>query len=100
MSTATALATPALKSVEVFRNAVSLFRCDYGAQAGAYPFVVTCPDGTVLWGQQLPEATDQQGKAVSLPGIVADKVVITHADGAIEEQSCRELVPESPGEGR
>jgi hypothetical protein len=89
MSTATA---PALKSVEAFRADVSLFRCDLGAPVSAYPFVITCPDGTVLWGQRLPETTDQADKKTrTLPEIVADKVMVTHASGWIEELVCHDV---------
>lgn len=91
MSTAT---TPALKSVEAFRDEVSLFRCDYGAQVAAYPFVITCPDGTLLWGQRLPATPEQQGKARTLPEFVADKVVVTHAGGRVEELNCNDLPAE------
>ncbi len=88
MSTATA---PALKSVEVFKDSVSLFRCDYGANPGPQTFVVVCPDGVVLWGQRLSEMTDRRGEAITLPEIVADKVVVTHAGGNIDELVCAGL---------
>jgi hypothetical protein len=85
MSTATALA---LKSLEAFKDSVSLFRFDFGANPGRHPFVVVCPDGSVLWGQRLPETTDRRGEAVTLPEIVADKVVVTHTGGAVDELIC------------
>src|SRR6185503_11925889 len=85
MSTASA---PALKSVEVFKDSVSLFRCDYGANPGPQTFVVVCPDGAVLWGERLPEMTDRRGEAIALPEIVADKVVVTHAGGTVNELIC------------
>jgi len=85
MSTATA---PALKSVEVFKDSVSLFRCDYGANPGPQTFVVVCHDGAVLWGQRLPEVFDRSGEAITLPEIVADKVVVTYAGGTVDELIC------------
>ena len=96
MSTATA---PALKSVEVFKDSVSLFRCDYGANPGPQTFVVVCPDGAVLWGQRLPEMTDQRGEAITLPEIVADKVVVTHAGGTVDELVCSDAPAQTEGGG-
>lgn len=87
MSTATA---PTLKSLEVFKGGVSLLRCDYGAIPASQSFVVVCPDGAILWGQRLPEMTDQRGEAITLPEIVADKVVVTRAGGTVDELVCRD----------
>lgn len=89
MSTATAPASPALKSVEAFRDDVSLFRCDFGDYSGPDTFVITCTDGALLWGHRLPETTDRQGRARTLSEIVADKVIVTHTGGAIEELICQ-----------
>ena len=85
MTTATA---PALKSVEVFKDNMSLLRWDAGNHPRPYPFVVVCPDGTILWGQRLPEITDHRGEIVALPEIVADRVVVTRAGGTVEELIC------------
>jgi hypothetical protein len=95
MSTATASA-PALpmafQSVEAFRDDVSLLRCEFGGRSSPYTFVITCPDGALMWGEQLPETTDHNGNPIALPKIVADKVVITHVNGAIEELICQDTV--------
>lgn len=85
MSTATA---PALKSLEVFKGGVSLLRCDYGASPSPQTFVVVCPNGAVLWGQRLPAMVDQRGETIALPEIVADKVVVTHRGGTVDELIC------------
>jgi hypothetical protein len=85
MSTATA---PALKSIEAFKGSVSLFRFDFGNNPGPYPFVVVCPDGSLLWGQRLPESTDRRGEPIMLPEIVADKVVVRHTGGTVDELVC------------
>jgi hypothetical protein len=87
MATATA---PALKSVEVFKGDVSLLRWDVGNNPGPYPFVIICPDGAILWGQQLPETTDHRGEIIALPEIVADRVVVTQAGGTVEELTCND----------
>ena len=94
MSTATA---SALKSVEVFKDNVSLFRCDYGANPVPQTFVVVCPDSAVLWGQRLPGMTDQRGEPITLPEIVADKVVVTHAGGKIHELICNGMSAQVKG---
>jgi hypothetical protein len=91
MNTATASA-PAFQSVEAFRDNTSLLRCEFGGRFNPYTFVITCPDGTLMWGEQLPLATDNKGHTISLPEIVADKVILTHADGTIEELICQDAV--------
>ena len=89
MSTATA---PAVNFVEVFRNDVSLVRCHFSEHDVPYPFVITCPDGKLLWGPGLTEITDQEAQANTLPEIVADKVVLKHAHGEIEELLCQDAL--------
>ena len=79
-----------LKWVEVFKGGMSLLRWDAGSQPGPYPFVVVCPDGAILWGQRLPETTDLRGKSITLPEIVADKVVVTHTGGTVDELICND----------
>lgn len=98
MSTATAPAAQTLKSVEIFREDVSLLRCDYVDNPGSFGFHVACPDGTSLWGQQLTETPDQRGEPRLLPVIVADKVVVTQSGKVVEELICQESVPTSPNE--
>ena len=94
MSTATA---PALKSVEVFKDSESLLRVDFGANPSPQTFVVVCPDGAVLWGQRLPEVVDRSGEAITLPEIVADKVVVTHAGGEVDELICNDAPAQFEG---
>jgi hypothetical protein len=94
MALSTAIA-PALKSIEVFKDSVALFRCDYGTNPGPQTFVVLCPDGSILWGQRLPAEADRSGQLVTLPEIVADEVVVTRAGGAVEELICNGLPTQS-----
>jgi hypothetical protein len=94
MSTATAPTTTApVKSIELFREEISLLRYDFGASNDPCSFAVVCPDGTSLWCEQLPE-TDQRGKVHSLPEIVADRIVMTYVDGKTEERVCQNAEPE------
>jgi hypothetical protein len=51
MSTAAApplMTTETLKSIELFREGVSLLRYDFGANNEPCAFVVNCPDGISL----------------------------------------------------
>jgi hypothetical protein len=84
-----------LKSVEVFKDGVSLCRWDAGANPVPFPCVVVCPDGRFLFGKRLPERTDNRGEPIALPEIVADKVVVTHTSGTVDELICNN--PPTPG---
>ena len=92
MSTATA---SAVNSVEAFRNNVFLLRCHLSSPDGPYPFVITCPDGKLLWGSRLMELTDQEAQAKALPEIVADKVIVKHVGGEIEELVCEDSLSDT-----
>jgi len=81
-------AASVVNSVEAFRDNVFLVRCHLSHPDGPYPFVITCPDGKLLWGLRLTEAAHQEPPVLALPEIVADRVVLKHAGGEIEELIC------------